>query len=53
MAAASVPAAIKAAILLLIRHWFDNPSAVQVGQPVQAMPFAVDALLAPYRRISF
>ncbi|KQZ00898.1 hypothetical protein ASD45_08525 [Pseudolabrys sp. Root1462] len=51
--AASVPAAIKAAMLLLIRHWFDNPGAVQVGQPAQAMPFAVDALLAPYRRISF
>lgn len=51
--AATVPAAVKAAMLLLIRHWFDNPSAVQVGSPAQAMPFAVDALLAPFRRIRF
>lgn len=52
-AAADVPQAIKNAMLLLIRHWFDNPSAVQVGAPAQTMPMAVDALLAPFRRIQF
>ncbi len=51
--AAAVPGAIKHAMLLMIRHWFDNPSAVQVGMPAQAMPMAVDALLAPYRRVKF
>lgn len=50
---AAAPDAIKHAMLLLIRHWFDNPSAVSVGAPVQAMPMAVDALLAPYRRVRF
>ena len=50
---AAAPDAIKHAMLLLIRHWFDNPSAVSVGGPTQAMPMAVDALLAPYRRIRF
>lgn len=48
-----LPAAIKQAILLLIRHWFDNPSAVVIGVTVDNMPFAVEALLAPYRRIRF
>lgn len=50
---AAAPDAIKQAMLLLIRHWFDNPTAVSVGVPAQAMPMAVDALLAPYRRIRF
>lgn len=49
----SGPEAIKQAMLLLVRHWFDNPSAVIVGQTVEKVPFAVDALLAPYRRIRF
>lgn len=49
----NVPAAIKQAMLLMIRQWFDNPSAVNVGTIVSPMPFAVDALLAPYRRIKF
>lgn len=51
--AASVPQAIKQAMLLLIRHWFDNPTAVNVGTIVTPMPMAVEALLAPYRRIRF
>lgn len=50
---AAAPAAIKAAILLLVRHWFDNPSAVVVGVIAQEMPLAVQALTAPYRRICF
>ncbi len=47
----TVPDAIKQAMLLLVRHWFDNPTAVNVGNIVSPMPFAVDALLAPFRRI--
>lgn len=51
--AASVPAAIRQAMLLMVRHWFDNPSAVVIGVTAQPMPMAVDALLAPWRRIRF
>jgi uncharacterized phiE125 gp8 family phage protein len=47
------PADIKHAIALLVRHWFDNPSAVVVGVNAQSMPMGVDALLAKYRRASF
>lgn len=45
-----LPPAIKQAMLLLIRQWFDNPSAVAVGVSVERMPFAVAALLAPFTR---
>jgi uncharacterized phiE125 gp8 family phage protein len=47
------PDDVKHAIALLIRHWFDNPSAVTVGVTAQTMPMAVDAILAKYRRIKF
>lgn len=47
------PDDIKHAIALLVRHWFDNPTAVVVGVPAQKMPLAVDALLAKYERKRF
>lgn len=50
-AAADVPAPIKQAILLLTRHWFDNPSAVLAGVSAQTTPLAVEALLSPFRRL--
>jgi uncharacterized phiE125 gp8 family phage protein len=50
-AAAAVPAAIKTAILLLVGHWFANREAATIGSTGSALPFAVDALLAPYRRV--
>ncbi|MCR6734449.1 MAG: phage head-tail connector protein [Afipia sp.] len=49
----SVPDDIKNAIALLVRQWFDNPSAVNVGNIVTPMPQGVDALLAKYRRPRF
>jgi uncharacterized phiE125 gp8 family phage protein len=49
----SGPEDIKHAMALLIRHWFDNPSAVVVGVTAQKMPMAVDALLAKYERKRF
>lgn len=49
----TVPDAIRQAMFLLIRHWFDNPNAVIVGQTIEEVPFAVRALLDPYRRIRF
>jgi uncharacterized phiE125 gp8 family phage protein len=50
-AAASVPEAIRHAILLLIGHWYEQRSTVSVGMTVAEMPMAVDALLAPFRRV--
>jgi uncharacterized phiE125 gp8 family phage protein len=47
--AASVPAALRQAILLLVAHWFENREPVPprtIGAPV---PAAVYGLLAPYR----
>jgi uncharacterized phiE125 gp8 family phage protein len=49
-AATTVPAPIKAAIMLLAGHWYANREAV--GQSSLAeLPMAVNALLAPYRRV--
>lgn len=48
---ADVPAAIRQAILLLVAHWFANREAVNVGNITSAPPFAVDALITPFRRI--
>jgi uncharacterized phage protein (predicted DNA packaging) len=40
---------VKAAMLLLIGHWYANRETVSVGQTVAEVPFAVEALLQPYR----
>lgn len=48
--AAAVPAVIKQIIFLLVRHWFDNPSAVSVGVIAQQMPMAIDALIGQARK---
>ena len=45
----TVPPAVRAAILLMIGHLYENREAVIVGQAVNTLPLAVDALLAPYR----
>lgn len=43
---AAAPEPVVAAMLLLIEQWYGNRSAAGAAQ--QALPFAVDALLAPY-----
>lgn len=48
-AAAAVPAAIKAAVLLLVAHFFHNREAV--GEALAELPIGVAALVAPYRRV--
>lgn len=48
-AATSVPAAIRQAMLLMISHWYDNRGVAVMGS-VADLPFAVDALLSPFRR---
>lgn len=49
--ASTVPAPIKAAMLLMVGNWYQNREAVNVGNIVSILPMAVDALLAPYRRV--
>jgi uncharacterized phiE125 gp8 family phage protein len=53
-AAADVPQAIKLGMLLLVAHWYENREASVPGAGgIMKLPFAVDALLAPFRRIQF
>lgn len=42
---------LKAAILLLVAHWFENRSAVVVGNTPTELPLAVDALMHSHRLI--
>lgn len=51
--AAAVPWAIRAAMLLIIGHLFEQREQVNVGNLVTEMPFGVDRLLAPYRMLRF
>lgn len=47
-APADVPAAIRQAMLLLVTQWYEHR---QVTGIEATLPFAVEALLAPYRRV--
>ena len=47
-APADVPAAIRQAMLLLVTQWYEHRQVTGTGS---TLPFAVEALLAPYRRI--
>jgi len=44
----SAPEGIKAAILLLVGHWFDHREEVNVGNIVQEIPTAAAALMDQY-----
>lgn len=44
----SVPRALRQAMLLMVGHWFDQRNAVNVGNIVNVIPHAVDALLSTY-----
>lgn len=50
--AKDVPNAIKVAILLLACHWYEHREATTSTVQTK-LPFAVDALIAPYRRICY
>lgn len=50
-AAADVPAAIKAAMLLMIGHWYANREAINVGNIVSELPLGAMSLLEPYRHV--
>lgn len=49
--AANVPQPIKQAILLLVGHWYEHREAVNIGNIVTPLEYAVKALLSPYRRM--
>lgn len=51
--AAAVPAPIKAAIKMMLGHWYENRQDVTVGTIAPPMPMASQYLLAPYRILSF
>jgi uncharacterized phiE125 gp8 family phage protein len=46
----TVPDGIKIMMLMLIRHWFDNPSGVIVGVTASAAPLSVRALEEQWHR---
>lgn len=50
-AQSTVPAALKVAIMLLVGSWYANREIIVVGATVENLPFAVDALIAPFRRV--
>lgn len=43
--AASVPAPIRQAMLLLIGHWYENREAINIGNIVSDIPLTVESLL--------
>lgn len=45
----AVPAGIKAAIRLLVAHWWTHREAVHLGASPTELPLAVQALLWPYK----
>lgn len=47
----AVPGAIKRAALLLVGHYYENREAVTVGVVSTDLVMAVDALIAPHRRV--
>lgn len=47
--APAVPPDLKRAILLLVGHWYNHREAVVIGQAGQALPHAVESILARYR----
>ena len=46
----TVPEPLRVAILLLAGHWYQNREAT-IPAAINELPFAVDALIAPYRRV--
>lgn len=44
-----VPEPIRAAIMMLVAQWYRSPEPVAIGATAEVLPFAVSALLAPYR----
>lgn len=50
---ADVPDALKAAIKLLVGHWYENREGVVTGTIATELPQAIEALAWPYRVLTF
>lgn len=48
--AASVPAPLKHAILMLTAHWYEHRDPVEIGSPAARIPDAVSDLIQPFRK---
>jgi uncharacterized phiE125 gp8 family phage protein len=48
-AAAAVPGPIRQAILLLVAHWYEHRSPLEIGAAAEPVPGMVAELLGPYR----
>jgi uncharacterized phiE125 gp8 family phage protein len=46
---AAPPAPLKVAVMMLVAQWYENREAAAVGVSVEKLPFAVEALVQPYR----
>jgi uncharacterized phiE125 gp8 family phage protein len=51
--AESVPGPLKQAMLLLIGHWYEHREAALENPILTLVPLGVEALIAPYRLITF
>lgn len=49
--AASVPAPLKHAILMLTAHWYEHRDPVEIGSAATRIPDAVADLIQPFRKI--
>ena len=49
--AASVPAPIRQALLLLVTHWYEHRDPLEIGSPDTRIPSAVSTLLQPYKPV--
>ena len=51
--AAAVPEPVKAALKLLVGHWYQNREPVNIGNITTPLPMTVDYLLSAYRATVF
>lgn len=49
--AASVPAPLKHAVLMLTAHWYEHRDPVEIGSTAARIPDAVSDLIQPFRKI--
>jgi len=48
----TIPLEIRQALLLLMGHWYENRETVNIGNITSELPFAAEALLAPFVRLA-
>lgn len=48
----AVPRPLRHAILMLVALWYEQGEPINIGNIVNDLPYAVEALIAPFRRLS-